>query len=370
NGRPVDQVSLTKMERAMTLGAMPPTDFCIMHWGAAISDKEKKRVAHWAYDHRIKHYYNGLACEQHQNEPIQPIPDSIEINYRKAALGNLLYHDTRLSIDNTLSCADCHALNTAGVDNQDFSDGVNGHIGTANAPTVFNSVFNFVQFWDGRALTLAEQAVAPPINPIEMGSTDWNMIVNKLKKDKALATMFTEVYPEGFSESTITDAIGEFEKSLITPNSHFDRYLKGDQNAISQFELEGYQLFKDNECVSCHVGVNVGGLSYEKLGLTRNYFTDRGTKIMEDDLGRFKQTKHERDRHRFKVPGLRNVVLTYPYFHDGKMITLEDAIDHMAKYQINKDLSKEEISKIKAFLNTLTGEYNGKLLENDSLKKQ
>ena len=278
----------------------------------------------------------------------------------KAALGFDLYHDKRLSVDNTVACASCHDLATAGVDNHQYSHGVNDLLGGVNAPTVYNAVYNFVQFWDGRAATLAAQAAGPPLNPVEMASPSFESIVEKLNADKAFVKSFKAVYPEGISEATITDAIEHFERTLITPNSRFDKWLRGDDAAITAEEFEGYELFKKYDCATCHAGKNLGGLSYELMGLRKHYFEARGLEMTEEDNGRYKETKQERDRHRFKVPGLRNVEHTWPYYHDGTRETLEDAVRDMGTYQSGVELTDEETAKITAFLKTLTGEYQGK----------
>ena len=189
-----------------------------------------------------------------------------------------------------------------------------------------------------------------------------------MQADKELTRAFAEVYPQGWSEATITDAIEQFEMTLITPNSRFDKYLRGDDDAITDIEEEGYELFKKYNCATCHVGVNLGGESYELMGLRKHYFADRGTELTVEDNGRFKETQIERDRHRFKVPGLRNVALTWPYYHDGTQATLKEAVCKMGTYQSGVALTDEEEDKIVMFLNTLTGEYQGQTLTNDNVQ--
>ncbi len=189
-----------------------------------------------------------------------------------------------------------------------------GRRGPINAPTVFNSVFNVEQFWDGRAATLQDQAGGPPLNPIEMASKSWDEIIAKLEKDPQLKAQFLEVYPQGFSGENITDAIAEFEKTLITPDSPFDKWLRGDENALTAQQKKGYQLFKDNKCATCHGGIILGGRSFEPLGLKKDF---NFGEITAADIGRMNVTKEERDKLRQKVPGLRNVALTAPYFHRG-----------------------------------------------------
>ena len=201
----------------------------------------------------------------------------------------------------------------------------------------------------------------PPLNPVEMGSKSFEEISAKLAEDKEFSKQFLEVYPEGFSQSTITDAIAEFEKTLLTP-SRFDQYLRGDEKALTAEELEGYQIFKDSKCASCHVGMNLGGQSFEFMGVKSDYFSARGTGLTDGDNGRFAVTGNEADRHKFKTPTLRNVLLTYPYMHDGSVDTIEQAIKLMQD-QMGIELTADETTKMVAFLNTLTGEYNGALLK-------
>lgn len=361
-GLPVGKVALAKVEKVLMDKTMPKHAYFMMHWGATTTDAKKECALAWVKQHRLAHYTNGLAAAEFANEPVRPIADSIPVDARKVGLGNLLYHDTRLSVDNTISCASCHLLNTGGVDNKQYSEGVRGQLGGVNAPTVYNAAYNFVQFWDGRAATLADQAAGPPLNPIEMACQSFDEIIAKLRQDADFTKAFATVYPEGYSEKNITNAIEEFEKTLLTPNSRFDLYLKGDKKAIDGTELAGYELFKTYDCATCHVGEILGGQSYELMGMKRDYFADRGLAMTEEDNGRFKQTKVDRDKHRFKVPGLRNISLTAPYFHDGSMKTIKEAVDYMAKYQKDQNLTDDEQNKIVAFLKTLTGKYKGKAL--------
>ena len=243
---------------------------------------------------------------------------------------------------------------------------MNDQLGGVNAPTVYNAVYNFVQFWDGRAKTLADQAAGPPLNPIEMASPSFDHIIAKLKADKAFVKVFTKVYPDGITEANITDAIEEFERTLITPNSRFDKWLRGDDSAITADELAGYELFKKYDCATCHVGPNLGGQSYELMGLRKHYFADRGMELTNEDNGRYKETQLERDRHRFKVPGLRNIEHTGPYYHDGTRHTLDEAIYDMGLYQTGVEMAASEVDKIEAFLLTLTGEYQGAPITNNN----
>lgn len=367
NGEKISEVDLAKVEKVIKDGTMPLAKYYLIHWGSSMTAKKTEISLDWIKNYRAQAYPNFLAAAEFANEPVRPIHDSIPVDIRKVILGDMLFHDTRLSADNTVSCATCHSLNTAGVDNKQFSVGIKEQVGGVNAPTVFNAHYNFVQFWDGRAATLAAQAGGPPLNPIEMGHKSFDDICKVLSEDKAFEKVFMEVYPEGFTEATITDAIQEFERTLITPNSRFDKYLKGDKNILTAEEINGYDLFKKYNCATCHVGENLGGQSYELMGMRADYFGDRGTEITFEDHGRNKETKTERDMHRFKVPGLRNIELTGPYFHDGTKKTLEEAVIDMAKYEVGVNLTESETADIVKFLKTLTGEYKGKTLTNDNL---
>ena len=295
------------------------------------------------------------------NEPIQPLPLSIDLNTDKVRLGEQLFNDKRLSADNTISCATCHNLQKGGTDQLVHSIGINQTEGDINSPTVFNSGFNFRQFWDGRADSLETQAAGPVHNPKEMGS-NWSQVVGKLKQDAAYVSAFKALYSNGIKPKNIQDAIATYERSLITPNARFDRYLRGDVTAITLEEKQGYVLFKQYGCVACHQGINIGGNMYQVFGVLNNYFEKRGN-ITKADLGRFNVTAKPYDRHKFKVPSLRNIALTPPYFHDGSAKTLEKAVDVMAKYQLGRKIPKRKKRLIINFLKTLTGTYQGKILK-------
>jgi len=294
------------------------------------------------------------------NEPIQPLALPIGLDARKVALGEQLFHDAKLSADNTISCAHCHDLDTGGVDGLPRSLGINGNEGDVNAPTVFNAGLHIAQFWDGRASSLEDQIDGPTHNPKEMGS-NWPQIIDKLKADADYIATFRTLYADGINTDNVKDAIATFEHSLITINAPFDRYLRGDQSAISEDAKAGYKLFKDYGCVSCHQGANVGGNMFQVFGVMRNYFADRGHVTMAD-LGRFNVTGLEEDRHVFRVPCLRLVTLTAPYFHDGSAATLHDAIHVMGRYQLGREISDTDEQLIIKFLQTLVGEFRGKRL--------
>ncbi len=293
-------------------------------------------------------------------EPINPIPDSFYLSERKVQLGNILFHDPRLSHDNTISCASCHDLLKGGVDGKKASIGINGTIGSINAPTVFNSGFNFRQFWDGRAKSLEEQAAGPVHNPIEMGS-NWQEVISKLEQDSYYNEQFNLLYLDGLTSKNIQNAIATFERSLYTPNSRFDLYLQGKENALTIQEKQGYQRFKAYGCISCHQGMNIGGNMFQHFGVMGNYFADRGN-ITQTDLGRYNITNDPADKFLFKVPSLRNIELTAPYFHDGSAKTLTEAVKIMGHYQLGRMLSDKDVALLVAFLKTLTGEYNGQPL--------
>ncbi len=280
-------------------------------------------------------------------EPIIPIPLHLnDVNPIKVKLGKKLFFDPILSKDETVACVNCHILTEGGDDNLKFSFGIDGKEGNINSPTVLNSRYNFVQFWDGRAKNLQEQAEGPITNPVEMGNNFENLIsvLNKTSYKKE----FEKIYKDGITKKNITDAIAEFEKTLITPNAPFDKYLRGDKNAISQKAKTGYEIFKSKGCIACHHGINLGSNMYARFGLLKN--------IKDSNLGRYEITREESDKYLFKVPTLRNIALTAPYMHDGRYDTLEDVVKFMSYYQLGKMISDKEIDSIVAFLKTLTGE--------------
>lgn len=324
--------------------------FCIFLLQLTSCSKDSKEEELFTDMNELRDY---LARDQ--KEPIYPLSKFNNLNPAIVSLGNDLFNDTRLSGDNTLSCATCHSLSDGGADSLKFSVGIHGAIGNTNTPTVFNSALNFTQFWDGRALTLKEQAKGPITNPMEMGG-DWTTIINKLSQDKAYLNQFNKNFKDGLTQENIVVAIATFERSLITINSPFDRYLKGDKKAISTQAILGYQRFKTLGCISCHQGENIGGQMFQYFGVVGDYFADRGN-ITKADLGRFNVTGLEEDKFKFKVPSLRNVNSTAPYFHDGSATTLEQAIKVMGKYQLGVELPEKDIKLLSAFLKTLTGEF-------------
>jgi cytochrome c peroxidase len=358
---PVPETVVARIEREVADGDMPPAAYVVMHWNAGLGFDEKDAIHTWADGQRAAQAAPGTP-EPLRVGLIRPIPDKLDVDPAKAALGEKLYKDKRLSSDDTVSCATCHDLAKGGTDQEVVSDGIRGQKGGINSPTTFNSALSFVQFWDGRAPTLEAQAGGPPMNPVEMGSAGWHEIIEKLNEDAAFRKEFEAVYPEGFTDKTITHAIAEFERTLLTPNSRFDKYLKGDQAALAPDEKHGYDVFVEKGCATCHVGELLGGKSYELMGRHGDYFAARGGTLTDADNGRFNQTKDERDRHAFKVPTLRNVARTFPYFHDGSKKTLREAVDAMALYQMGAPLAEKDAQALVKFLETLTGEYNGKAL--------
>jgi cytochrome c peroxidase len=287
--------------------------------------------------------------------PITPIPDSLNLDPRKVDLGRRLFHDKRLSGSDTISCASCHDLKQAGVDAKPVAIGIRNQVGTVNSPTVLNSTFNFRQFWDGRAATLEEQAEGPVHNPIEMAS-NWPQVINKLSRDAQYVKDFNAIWPDGIQSAHIQSAIAEFERSLITPDSAFDRYLKGDAQALSAEARKGWDLFRNLGCIACHQGVNMGGNMYANLGIMGDFFAERGKPVVKSDLGRFNVTGRQADRHMFKVPSLRNIARTGPYFHDGSIAELEKAVETMARYQLGVELSEPDRNLLVSFLKSLSGQ--------------
>jgi len=289
-------------------------------------------------------------------EPIRPIVSDTTLDPQVVALGRRLFEDPRLSADDTISCSSCHDLDKAGADGRAVSIGIGGAVGDHNAPTVLNCGLNFRQFWDGRAASLEEQAGGPITNPKEMGST-WPQVLAKLRADPAYVRAFAEIYNDGVTEDNIRNAIATFERSLTTPGSRFDRYLEGDLDAITAEEVRGYELFLEIGCASCHQGMNVGGNLFQRFGVASNFFEDRGD-MKSGDLGRFNVTGEDSDRFRFKVPSLRNASKTAPYFHDGSVATLEQAVRIMAQYQLGIQIDSEDTRLIAAFIRTLEATHD------------
>ncbi|MDO4906921.1 cytochrome-c peroxidase [Neisseria sp.] len=292
----------------------------------------------------------------------QPLPDEAEMQKAhpfteaQVKLGRQLWYEPRLSRGNTVSCNSCHNLATAGVDNLPTSPGHKGAFGGRNSPTALNAALLGSQFWDGRAATVEEQAGGPLLNPVEMANPDKASVEKKIAAIPEYQAMFKEVYADKGGTVTfdnITEAIAAFERTLLTP-TRWDDYLKGNIGALNETERKGVRAFIDNGCIACHKGVALGGDSFQKFGLVKGpYWQFTGSK--NKDEGRFEVTKAENDKFVFRVPGLRNVARTYPYFHDGSVWELDKAVGIMGEAQLGKQLPKEDVDAIVAFLNTLSG---------------
>ena len=285
-------------------------------------------------------------------QPILPLKSFDDLDPGQVALGEQLFRDTRLSGNFTVACLSCHDPAKGGVDGRQFSTGIGGAIGGINAPTVLNAAYNLAQFWDGRASSLETQAAGPIHNPLEMGS-NWTQVLGRLREDKEMVERFARAYLEGLTADNIVHAIASYERSLVTVNGRFDRFLKGEKQVLTPIEIDGYRRFREYGCASCHQGMLLGGNMYQKFGVMGDYFA--GKALTKEDLGRFNVTQREEDRHVFKVPSLRNIELTAPYFHDGSAPTLESAVSVMGRYQLGRDLSAQDIQAIVAFLKTLSG---------------
>ncbi len=274
----------------------------------------------------------------------------------KVKLGHILYFETKLSKVGNNSCNSCHNLSTFGVDNASFSKGDNGGLGGRNSPTVFNAALHGMQFWDGRAQTIEDQAGGPVLNPAEMAMASEDEVVKRLQSNDTYQKLFKEAFPNDANPVTFANmrmAIGAFERKLTTP-SRFDAYLGGDKTILTEQEKRGWVTFVETGCTSCHSGALLGGTMFQKFGVFGDYWPV--TKSAKVDNGRFDVTKNEADKYMFKVPSLRNVEKTWPYFHDGSVKDLNEAIKIMAKLQLNKDLTDDQVADITAFLKTLTAD--------------
>lgn len=358
------EVLLSKLQHSVTSGNMPLVEYKLIHWGTGFNKAEKSHLTEWILSQRQERFATGTACEAYAQHALQPIPDSLSTDIRKVTLGRKMYNEARVSLDGTLSCATCHVIDKGGADSRGTrtSEGIYGQFGGINAPTVLNAAFNVEQFWNGRAHTLADQAAGPPVNPVEMGDQTWEQICERLKEDASLVAEFQSIYPEGITQATVTDAIAEYEKTLITPNDRLDQMLKGDENALTEEEKKGLAAFMDNSCAVCHVGKTLGGQSFETLGIYEDYYAAREQSnpdivYNDDDKGLAGFTGDTADLHRFKVPGLRNISKTSPYFHDGTQATIEDAVRAMFRFELGvKEAPESDVASISAFLRTLDGE--------------
>lgn len=281
---------------------------------------------------------------------LQPLPEIIYIDERWRDLGKALFNSPLLSSDNSISCASCHLVDYGGDDGFPVSTGINSATGGRNSPTVLNAAFNFVQFWDGRSTTLAQQVSGPIHNPIEMGS-NWEQVITKLKNDKLFNNIFQSINSDGVTISAVVKAITTYEESLVTRGAAIDQYLLGDENALTQQQQTGFQKFRQYGCITCHQGVNIGGNLFQKIGRI-----DDAPDSLTTDLGRYGVTAQEHDKYVFKVPSLRNVADTAPYFHNGQISTLYEAIQIMGRLQLGRELSEQDILDLEAFLQSFSAD--------------
>ena len=289
---------------------------------------------------------------------VAPAPEDNPTTAEKVELGKMLYHDPRLSSTGTVACASCHNTMLGGEDNRPNSMGVNGQTGGRSAPTVWNAAFNTVQFWDGRAASLEAQAAGPVTNPIEMGMKSWDDVVARLKTIEGYQVAFEQAFgKDAITQDNATKAIAAYERTLITPNSAFDKYVGGEKSALTAQQVKGMELVEELGCISCHSGPALNGAGmFQRFPIHSNPFF-AAKYHFKDDKGLAEVSKNPADEHLWKVPTLRNIALTAPYFHNGAAKTLEEAVTVMAKMQLDKDLSKEQVADIVAFLNSLTGEF-------------
>lgn len=292
----------------------------------------------------------------------RPLPQTVNVDEAKVRLGERLFHDPRLSRDGSVSCATCHPLEAYGVDGLPVSLGIGRQKGELNAPTVFNTAFNLAHFWDGRAPTLEAQAIEPIENPVEMDNRIEN-IIPWLAQDPGYRPLFEAAYGGRVDRQSIAGALAEFQRTLLTPGSRFDRFLTGEEGALSATEREGFALFRSKGCVSCHNGVNLGGNLYQRAGVVIPMAFESLPGAWE---GRYAVTKEEADRYYFKVPSLRNVNKTAPYFHDGSVKSLHEAVRLMAWHQLGRKLGEPEIDRLVAFLETLEGPLPGHVKTGES----
>lgn len=297
----------------------------------------------------------GAAAQRHA-QPVEPLPAAPQLDPLKVSLGQRLFRDRRFARDNSVACISCHPFEHGGADPRARSIGAGGARGLFNAPSIFNTAHNFRHLWNGAAATLEEQVDRVIANPAVFDSS-WGEVLGKLREDAGLVRDFQAAYPTGLNARNAANALASYERSLVTP-SRFDKYLQGATDAITAQEKKGYDNFRAYGCVACHQGVNVGGNMYQKFGALGDYFGDRqaaGKTLTEADRGRFNVTGRAEDMHVFKVPSLRNVAATAPYFHDGSAATLEEAVDIMFKYQLGRAAPAADKASIIQFLRALSG---------------
>ncbi len=301
---------------------------------------------------------NELKAQKHlktfnAKEFVAPLEKIKDLDPLKIALGERLFHDPLLSINKKIRCTTCHDLKKGGVDGNDFSIGVSGKPLSLNTPSVLNSAYNISSFWDGRAQSI-EEAIRLELTHIDKMGMTLNEVVTRLMHDSTYKRSFYLIYDDKIKPEYVFNALSTYQKSLITINSRFDEYLKGNHSILTSQELKGYELFKSYGCISCHQGKNFGGNLYQKIGTIKDYYYGED-KNKRHNLGRYNVTQQDRDRNVFKVPSLRNVALTPPYYHDSSAPDLESAISQMAYFQLGLSLSQKDTQDIAAFLKTLNG---------------
>ncbi|WP_125722641.1 cytochrome-c peroxidase [Flavobacterium ustbae] len=295
-------------------------------------------------------------------QSVSTLPEE-NISQEKIDLGKKLFYDKALSKNGTISCNSCHNLATYGVDNKSLSVGDTKELGERNSPTVIYASLHSMQFWDGRAKNVEEQAKGPLLNPVEHSIPDAAFLEKKLRGIPEYQAMFKKVYPkdkEPITFDNLANAIGAFERRLI-PKSKFDDYLDGNESALNDQEKRGLNNFIDNKCITCHSGIALGGQMFQKFGVYGDYAKVTGSKKV--DKGLFNLTKKDGDLYMFKVPSLRNVEKTGPYFHDGSVASLNEAVKMMGKLQLNINISDKQATDMTAFLKTLTADVDAKYKE-------
>lgn len=357
-------VDYLKLDHVLRTRHMPPVQYTMVHLGTRLTPQDVALL-------RLRYTTDGAAARRFA--PIQTAKAGE--NLQRAQLGFKLFHDPRLSTTNEIACASCHDLSLGGTDHKAKSEGVPGtdgkpQLGGVNAPTVYNAMGHIRQFWDGRAADLKEQAGGPPLNPVEMGYSapeDWQKIIAKLAEDDELVKLFSSVYgTQSASEITsdmILDAIAAFELTLATPDSDFDRYLMGDESALNPQQKEGLSAFVNYGCASCHAGPALGGLSFEHINKKADFRELHAPGYAEGAYGLCDFTKNDDHRDLFRVPTLRNVALTYPYFHTGAVRDLREAVSIMFRTQVGTTPSEATLQNVTHFLKAQTGRIRGKLLD-------
>lgn len=356
-------VDYLKLDHVLRTRKMPPVQYTMVHLGTRLTPADVALL-------RLRYTGEGAAARRFQ--PVLTVKAGEKLT--RAQLGYKLYHDPRLSTTNEISCASCHDLSLGGTDHKPKSEGVPGadgkpQLGGVNAPTVYNAVGHIRQFWDGRAADLKEQAGGPPLNPVEMGYSspaDWQKIIAKLAEDAEMVQLFAQAYgtrsAADITADMILDAIACFESTLTTPDSAFDRYLMGDKTALDSDQKAGLTAFVNYGCATCHAGPALGGLSFEHINTKADFRTLHAPGYAESAYGLCDFTKRDDHRDLFRVPTLRNVALTYPYFHTGAVSELREAVRVMFRTQTGIDPSSAVLDRVTRFLEAQTGKAHGKPL--------